>query len=314
MPCDDEDFFLFCRRHGRGERVRQGAQPRGVTGLHGVGVGLARRRCRVGVAGRSRAGVVLDDHQGVGLGAAQYLITSDGIIRGVRPKQKDLTCRTDGGARHVDGHGQRQLDPGGGFRPRPVPGAGGVLAVGVTCPHANVVVGIEVESVSVSVVSVGWSFPSEAVSAGIVLGALGPVHVVVRGVGVWCCGGCPGDQELAGFVGGPECVDGSCWRVWVIPGLLLDRVCFSRLLDRFRGGRLGRFSGYGDGGSGPWATPGFAFVFAPVVASTHADLVLGIVGEVRDGGGGRRFPPCRRVRRRPSMTGSLRWTWPSQLR
>ena len=113
---------------------------------------------------------------------------------------------------------------------------------------------------------------------GVFLSALGPVDVVVRGVGVWSCGGFPSEQELAGgVVGGRECVDGSCWRVWGIPGLLLDRVCFSRLLDRFRGGRLGWFSGYCDGGSGPWATPGFAFVFASVVASTHADLVLGIV-------------------------------------
>ena len=46
-----------------------------------------------------------------------------------------------------------------------------------------------------------------------------------------------------------------------------------------------RFSGYCDGGSGPWAAPGFAFVFASVVASTHADLVLGVVAEVRDGRG-----------------------------
>ena len=57
----------------------------------------------------------------------------------------------------------------------------------------------------------------------VVLGALGPVDVVVRGVGVWRCGGCPGEQELAGVVGGRECFNGSCWRVWVIPGLLLDR-------------------------------------------------------------------------------------------
>ena len=58
---------------------------------------------------------------------------------------------------------------------------------------------------------VGWVF----------LGALGPVDVVVRGVGVWRC---PGEQELAGVVGGRECVDGSCWRVWGIPGWLLDLV------------------------------------------------------------------------------------------
>ena len=111
--------------------------------------------------------------------------------------------------------------------------------------------------------------------------------MVVRGVGVWSCWGFPGEQELAGVVvSGRECVDGSCWRVWGIPGLLLDRFFLRRLLDRFR-----RFSGYCDGGSGPWATPGFAFVFASVVASTHADLVLGVVAEVRDGRGGDGF--CR---------------------
>ena len=55
---------------------------------------------------------------------------------------------------------------------------------------------------------VGWVF----------LSAFGPVDVVVRGRGVWSCWGFPSEQELAGVVGGRECVDGSCWRVWGIPG------------------------------------------------------------------------------------------------
>ena len=72
---------------------------------------------------------------------------------------------------------------------------------------------------------------------GIVLGALGPVDVVVRGVGVWRCGGCPGEQELAGgVVSGREGVYGACWR-----SCIFRRWFF---LDRFRGGCLRRFSGY----------------------------------------------------------------------
>ena len=80
--------------------------------------------------------------------------------------------------------------------------------------------------------------------------------------------------------------------------LFLDRLrggCLRRFfLDRLFLGRLGggclrRLSGHCDGGGGPWSAPGFAFVFASVVASAHADLVLGVVFEVRDGhcrGGG----------------------------
>ena len=169
---------------------------------------------------------------------------------------------------------------------------------------------------------------------GIVLGALAPVDVVVRGVGVWRCGGCPGEQELAGgVVSGRDGVDGSCWRSCifrgrVIPGrfipgrftpgrslarLFLDRFFLGRFflgrfflvrfflgrffldrffLDRFflgrlflgwlflgrlRGGCFRGFSGHCDGLGGPWSAPGFAFVFASVVASAHADLVLGVV-------------------------------------
>ena len=76
---------------------------------------------------------------------------------------------------------------------------------------------------------VGWVF----------LSAFSPVDVVVRGRGVWSCWGCPGEQELAGFVGGRERFNGSCWRVWGIPGWLLDWF----FLDRLRGGCLRRFSG-----------------------------------------------------------------------
>ena len=115
---------------------------------------------------------------------------------------------------------------------------------------------------------------------GVVLGALGPVDVVVRGRGVWSCWGFPSEHELASVVvGGGVSVYGSCCRSCIFRGrFFLDRVFFSRLLDRCRGGRLRRLSGHRDGGFFPWATPGFAHVLAFVVASTHADLVLGVVG------------------------------------
>ena len=71
----------------------------------------------------------------------------------------------------------------------------------------------------------------------VVLGALGPVHVVVRRGSVWCRWGIPGEHELAGgVVGGREGVYGSCFRSCVfLGGFFLDRVFFSRLLDRFQG-------------------------------------------------------------------------------
>ena len=157
---------------------------------------------------------------------------------------------------------------------------------------------------------------------GIILGALGPVQVVVGGVGVWSRWGLLGEHELASdVVSGRDGVDGSCWRSCifrrrvipgrVIPGRLFDRFFLDRVildrffldrffldrviidrffldrffLDRLRGGCLRRFSGHRDGVGGPWSAPGFAFVFASVVAGAHADFVLGVVFQVPNGHG-----------------------------
>ena len=46
----------------------------------------------------------------------------------------------------------------------------------------------------------------------VLLGALGPVDVVVSGVGVGRCGGSPSEEELSGGGGGREGVYGSSCR------------------------------------------------------------------------------------------------------
>ena len=91
----------------------------------------------------------------------------------------------------------------------------------------------------------------------VVLGALGPADVVVSWRGVWCRWGSPGEYKLASVVvGGREGVYGARFRRG-----------FFFFLYWFRGGRLRRFSGDRDGGFFPGATPGFAHVFAFVVAA-----------------------------------------------
>ena len=140
--------------------------------------------------------------------------------------------------------GQGQLDLGGCLGPRSVPGAVGVLAVAVARPYPDVVLSVILEADQGMRGRVRVGVASFRRVGGIVLGALGPVEVVVRGVGVWCSWGCPGEQELAsGVVSGRDGVDGSCWRSCifrrrvipgrVIPGRLFDRVILDRvILDR----------------------------------------------------------------------------------
>ena len=77
MACDGGFFFRF--RHGRRGRAG-GAQASGVACLHAVGVGLARRRRGVRVAGRARPRVVFDDDEVLGVGAAQDLVPGYGVV------------------------------------------------------------------------------------------------------------------------------------------------------------------------------------------------------------------------------------------
>ena len=81
---------------------------------------------------------------------------------------------------------------------------------------------------------------------GVILGALGPVDVVI---GRAQSSGAAGAAQLSTSWPVSSSVAAS---VSMVPasavvsssaGFFLDRVFFSRLLDRFRGGRLGRFSG-----------------------------------------------------------------------
>ena len=52
-----------------------------------------------------------------------------------------------------------------------------------------------------------------------------------------------------------------------------------------RSGRLGWFSGHCDGGGGHGPPQDLPLCSPFVLASTHADLVLGVVAEARDGYG-----------------------------
>ena len=57
--------------------VPAGFSPAELRALYAVGVGLARRRGFICVAGRTRPGVVFDDDQVRGVWAAQDLVPGD---------------------------------------------------------------------------------------------------------------------------------------------------------------------------------------------------------------------------------------------
>ena len=111
--------------------------------------------------------------------------------------------------------GSGSLHLGGCLRPRSVPRAVGVLAVAVVCPYPDVVVGVVLEVRQGMGGRGGMGVAGFRRVGRVVLGALGPVDVVVRRGSVWSRWGFPSEHELAGVVvGGREGVYGSRWRVW----------------------------------------------------------------------------------------------------
>ena len=168
LRCDELLFFRFGRRYRRRDRVGQGAEARGVARLHGVGVGPARGRRRVRVAGPARPRILLDDDKGIGVRAAQDLVAGDRVVRRVQPRQHDVALGGHRGAHNVGRRGRggnvRRLAHHPGphlLRPRPAPGLVLVCPVVIPGPHLYLELGPCDSPLRVSEVAepAGYSLP-----------------------------------------------------------------------------------------------------------------------------------------------------------